>query len=196
MRRGLHIIPILALLVASSGCIRMYKYAKSGGTGKYYPPRAEIKFTGRPSTGLDSLIRIDGKYVDDLYISPVRFYTDGRAFIEREYGLYTFKDDTIMVDTYYMWGNLQKYSYKFAVIDSVTIRMVSRQSDYPVDGIEDLSPRLNQIYNFEQDAVPKFLRKFDINEPEDRFFNELYKRKWLWEREEDWERWMAEHYEK
>ncbi len=190
MKRRGYIIPILAMLVASSGCIRMYKYAKSGGAGKYYPPRAEVKFTGNPTTGLDSLIKIDGKYVDDLYISPVRFYLDGRAFVEREYGLYKVKDDTILVDTYkgiYM----AKHSYKFVILDSVTVRMVHRYYDDPVDGIKDLSPRLNQIYTFEQAVAPEFSQESDM--PDDRFFNELYKRKWLWEREEDWQRWMDEH---
>lgn len=173
-----NVIILLILLSVSTGCIRMFKYAKSGGHSKYLPPRAEIKFTERP-TGLDSLLKIDGEYRNELYITPVHFYTDGRAKVERRYGLYKLDGDTIVVDTYYQ-GYLMKRTYKFVIIDPETIQLVKMIRDDPVDGIEDISPRLNQIYKFQS------VEDLDY----DHNFDELYKRKWLWEREEDWQRWM------
>jgi len=177
-----NIVILLMLLSVSTGCVRVFKYAKSGGPGKYLPPRAEIKFTDQP-TGLDSLIRLDGEYRNDLYITPVRFYTDGRAKVEREYGLFKLEGDTIVVDTYYWGGNLMKRIYKFVILDPQTIQMVKRYGDDPVDGIEDMSPRLTQIYKFQTIDELRY----------DRYFDELYKQKWLWEREEDWQRWMDNH---
>ena len=182
------LIVLAALLIMSTGCVSIFKYVKSGGPGKYLPPRAEIKFTGKP-TGLDSLIRIDGMYINESYVNPVKFYPDGRAYIDDSYGLYKVKGDSIIVDTYYHSGNLEKYSYKFLILDGTSLRMVNRYSDDPIDGIVDMSPRLTQIYTFEQRPLPQKV----IVYPDERSYNELYKKKWLWEREEDWQRWMNEH---
>ena len=185
------LIALAALLIVSTGCVRIVKYALSGGQGKYLPPRAEIKFTDKP-IGLDSLIRIDGFYLNEMFINPVKFYPDGRAFVGQEYGLYTVRGDSIIVDCYYQSGFLFKHTYKFLILDGTSLRMVNRYSDDPVDGIEDMSPRLRQIYTFEYRPLPQKV----VNYPDERRYNELYKKKWLWEREEDWQRWMDEHQKK
>ena len=155
---------------------------------KYYREIDHAKFTPESDTLINRL-DINGYYWGHLNISPIRFYRAGIATVQGSAAVYELHGDTLVVDAYTSPGFMNPWSRQtltFKIQDNTTLMLLGQVS-YPANEeaiCYDCGSGDRTIYKlygapgpFSQHADTTYLRK----------------QKWLWEREEDWQRWMNEH---
>ncbi|MCM1505322.1 MAG: hypothetical protein NC127_09015 [Muribaculum sp.] len=120
----------------------------------------------------------------------MHFYEDGTIAGVNGYhpGVYELIGDTIITEVYWREGMLlaprwHRYTSKYLIVSRDTIRYVAGASDSEWIPQWGIRPATREYISVRFDCPEDF-------EVHDGF---LRKQKWMWEREEDWERWMAEH---
>lgn len=173
-------IILIIIITLTSGCSIL-----SSGKG-YYENLEHVKFSGH-STGLNNVLDIDGYYWSRKEVEPIRFFYDGIATCQGSAGVYKLTGDTITLDVYDKPGLMKgwsRFTCKFVIESRTSIRLFELVFYDGTSNLHSYRPSTETIYEL-YGAPGPFSQYADTAG--------IRKQKWLWEHEEDWQRWMDAH---
>ena len=145
--------------------------------------KSDIQLTGR-DTHLSDRIKLDGIYETSGDYPPVYFLPDGIIVFGDKTGVYRLMGNLIIANVYKRPADIlsgwDMNTLRFKIIGPEEIRLYDNTTHWSAS-TEFMILREPKTYRFVQ-----------TNE-KPRIDPIIYEQKWLWEREEDWQRWMDEH---